>query len=243
VTTAVIPAAGLGSRLGREEPKALVELGGRSLLAHVLDAVAPSVDALVLVVRPGTEERFGAELARLGWSKPVTTVLQDDATGSADAVALGLGSVPGDEPCIVVWADQVRVSRRTVSRVAEALGHGHRGLVLPLVEIDEPYVWFVAEGAVLTVGRRRDGDVPPSRGRSDVGTFGMLAGAGLACIAEEGADGAASHRERDFVYVVPRLADRHGLWILDVDDAEEALGVNSPADLEDAQRALADTHR
>ena len=239
MTTAVVPAAGQGTRLGRVEPKALVEVAGRSLLGRVLDAVAPSVDALVLVVQPGVEGLFEAELGRLGWGTPVAMVSQADATGSADAVALGLGAVAREEPCVVVWADQVGVSRRTVGRVAEQLRQGATGVVLPLVEVENPYVWFDVVGSTVVVRRQRDGDAPPLRGRSDVGTFGLLAGIGRECIANEMAGRPPSGRERDFVYVVPRLARDHGVRVVEVDDPAEALGVNSPADLEAAGRALA----
>ena len=72
-----------------------------------------------------------------------------------------------------------------------------------------------------------------------MGTFGLLAGIGRECIANEMAGRPPSGRERDFVYVVPRLARDHGVRVVEVDDPAEALGVNSPADLEAAGRALA----
>ncbi len=234
-----MPAAGQGTRLRRVEPKALVEVAGRSLLGRVLDAVAPSVDALVLVVQPGVEGLFESELRHLGWGKPVAMVFQAQATGSADAVALGLGAVSSDEPCVVVWADQVGVSQRTIGGVVERLREGARGVVLPLVEVENPYVWFHVVGNTVVVQRQRDGDVPPVRGKSDVGTFGLLAGPGRECIAREMAGRPPSSRERDFVYVVPRLAQSYGLRVIEVDDPGEVLGVNSPADLEAAGRALA----
>jgi bifunctional UDP-N-acetylglucosamine pyrophosphorylase / glucosamine-1-phosphate N-acetyltransferase len=193
----------------------------------------------VLVVQPGMEGLFEAELRHLGWGKSVAMVFQAEATGSADAVALGLGVVSSEEPCVVVWADQVGVSQRTIGRVAQQLSEGARGVVLPLVEVENPYVWFHAVGNTVVVRRQRDGDVPPVRGKSDVGTFGLLAGPGRECIAKEMAGRPPSSRERDFVYVVPRLAEFHGLRVVEVDDPAEVLGVNSPADLEAAGRALA----
>jgi CTP:molybdopterin cytidylyltransferase MocA len=241
VTTAVVPAAGQGSRLGRPEPKALVDLGGQTLLGRVLWAVEPSVEGVVLVVRPGTEQLFDDELRRLGWSKGATLVVQPEATGSADAVAVGLEAVAAEEPCVVVWADQVGVSRRTIGRVAGELDRGFAGLVLPLVEMPRPYVWFTADGAGLAVFRQRDGDEPPAVGRSDVGTFGFPSAVGLAAIAGEMAGWTGSARERDFVYVLPALARRHGVRIVDVDDPGEALGVNDPTELQQARRTMSGT--
>ena len=151
------------------------------------------------------EGLFEAELGRLGWGTPVAMVFQADATGSADAVALGLGVVAGEEPCVVVWADQVGVSRRTVGRVAEQLRQGATGVVLPLVEVENPYVWFDVVGTTVVVRRQRDGDVPPVRGHSDVGTFGLLAGMGRECIANEMAGRPPSGRERTSSTSCPAL--------------------------------------
>ncbi len=46
-TAAVILAGGRSSRMGIQS-KALAELAGRSLLAHVVDRIAPQVDTVLL---------------------------------------------------------------------------------------------------------------------------------------------------------------------------------------------------
>ena len=64
---AVLTAAGAGTRLGAGGPKALVEVGGRSLLRRAAQGLVDSgvVDHLV-VTAPGEHvERFAAELAGL----------------------------------------------------------------------------------------------------------------------------------------------------------------------------------
>ena len=132
MTTALIPAAGEGSRLGADRPKALVELGGKTLISYVLDAVFPVVDVITLVVGPGAEPAFEEEVRRLGWAKPLRLVVQERATGTVDAVRAGLDVLPLDEPCVLVWGDQVGIRRRTVARVADALAKDPPRLVLPL---------------------------------------------------------------------------------------------------------------
>ncbi len=93
-------------------------------------------------------------------------------------------------------------------------------------------------GPASPCSRRRDGDESPAIGRSDVGTFGFVAAAGLAIIADEMAGWTDPDRERDFVYVLPPMARRHGVRIVDVDDPGEALGVNDPTQLQQARRAM-----
>jgi len=58
--TALVPAAGLGERLGCEGPKALVELAGRPMLEWSLRAFAAAAGVSVVVVAApaGSEDRF-----------------------------------------------------------------------------------------------------------------------------------------------------------------------------------------
>ncbi len=55
MAVALIPAAGSGERLGDERPKALVELGGRPLLAWSLDALAKvaAIERIVVALPEG----------------------------------------------------------------------------------------------------------------------------------------------------------------------------------------------
>lgn len=48
----IIPAAGSGRRLGRSEPKALVSIGGRAMLAWTLEALSPLGFARTVVAAP-----------------------------------------------------------------------------------------------------------------------------------------------------------------------------------------------
>jgi len=54
---AVVPAAGVGTRMGADRPKQYLDLAGRPVLAHALAPLLaePRIEALVLVVAPGDE--------------------------------------------------------------------------------------------------------------------------------------------------------------------------------------------
>ncbi len=70
---AVILAAGAGARLGRDAPKAFLELAGRPMLAMAAEAAAacPSVVSLVVAVPAGLEARARSAV---GGPKPVTVI-------------------------------------------------------------------------------------------------------------------------------------------------------------------------
>ncbi len=229
-TTGIIPVAGQGSRLGVDRPKALVEIGGRTLLSYVLDALSPVVDSLVLVVMPGAETAFEDEVRALGWIGSVRISVQATPSGSADAVRVAIDVISDEEPCVLVWGDQVGLSRNCDRR-----GHGtRRRLPWHRAAIDRGRESL---RLVLTRWRCRQSrtaprrDISPLRGMSDVGTFGFLAGQVRPWLAVDGFGDHDAQREPDFVYVVPQLAASQGLRVIDVGDATETLGVNDPNDL------------
>jgi 2-C-methyl-D-erythritol 4-phosphate cytidylyltransferase len=69
--TAIIVGGGLGKRLGEEIPKQFLPLGKRPIICHTVEAFqrAPSIDAIVVVVPSGWEERCTEELKPYGLTK------------------------------------------------------------------------------------------------------------------------------------------------------------------------------
>jgi len=54
----VIPAGGSGERLGANMPKALVQLGGKTLIEHAVAQMAPIADQIVVAAPTGYEDQF-----------------------------------------------------------------------------------------------------------------------------------------------------------------------------------------
>lgn len=94
----IVVAAGSGTRLGRAEPKAFVQLGGRPMLAHALDGVFAMREAVqLIVVAPDAElERARAIVAAsAGPAVGYTSVVVGGASRQL-SVAAGLAAVaPG----------------------------------------------------------------------------------------------------------------------------------------------------
>lgn len=86
--TAVIAAAGSGERLGAGGPKALVEVGGRPMLAWSVSAfaAAPEVGAAVIAAPPGHEAEIEAAAA---------DAAGDGGEGEGDSGGLELSVVAG----------------------------------------------------------------------------------------------------------------------------------------------------
>ena len=149
----MLVAAGSGSRLGIDRPKAFADLGGRPLLAESLDRLdrCEWIDAIVVAAPVGWEEPsilLAEEIA-------VTKVVACVAGGStrAESVRAALAEV-GDEAVVVLVHDAARplVDDAVVERVLRPLGEGFDGAV-PVLPVADT-LKRVASGAVVETVER-----------------------------------------------------------------------------------------
>lgn len=158
VKVAVIPAAGLGTRflpVSKTVPKELLPLVDVPVIDNVIsEAVAAGCEEVVVVSAPGKapldayfrpnpalEERLHAEgrdaelaLARRGETMAkVTVVHQDRPLGNGHAV-LCARDVVGDRPFVMIWGDDIVLSRVPVAaqlvQAREVVGGGSVGAVV-----------------------------------------------------------------------------------------------------------------
>ena len=139
---AVLTAAGAGTRLGAGGPKALVEVGGRSLLRRAAQGLVGSgvVDHLV-VTAPGEHvERFAAELAGLAGAGVGIRVVAGSSASRQASVALGLKAAleacPRAAVVLVHDAARALTPPETVRRVVAAVRAGHDAVVPALAVTD-----------------------------------------------------------------------------------------------------------
>ena len=226
---AVIPAAGRGTRLGGTDPKILTPLTQTQSIWSILHAkLSPLVDHVHLVLSPEGAAVFPPLPAS------VSASIQPAPTGMGDAIFRGFDVWSRHDAVLVVWGDQVFVSSDTLSRALAALAPG-RKVVLPVTRMPMPYVEYVfKQGALTKVLQTREGDATTPGGLSDVGAF-LLRTDGLkeawdrylATVPAGNGTG-----EINFLPFLPFLA-RQGWTVtpLEVADATEARGINTPDDL------------
>ena len=121
--TAIIPAAGLGTRMGGELPKQFLELEGVPLLIFTLRrlAAAPLITDFIIATRAEDVISLPARLEQENLGRPVRVVRGGDSR--QDSVGNALAEVPRNADLILVH-DAVRplVTREQIERViAEAL--------------------------------------------------------------------------------------------------------------------------
>ncbi len=110
-TTAVLLAAGLGTRMKSALPKALHPIAGRPMLQHLIASCMEAFDRVVVVVGPGMDT-----LARTAAPHPV--VVQAERLGTAHA-ALQAAAQFGDGDVAVLYADNPLIRPATLRRLLE----------------------------------------------------------------------------------------------------------------------------
>ena len=102
-------AAGVGSRmrpLTDTTPKPMLRILGKPLLEYIFESLPDEIDEVLIIVgykREQIEQHFGPSFS----GKKVTYVVQEKATGTADALALCLPHLTNGERFLVLNADDI----------------------------------------------------------------------------------------------------------------------------------------
>ncbi len=237
----IIPAGGIGSRLGAHTPKLLALVNGRPMLDHLLALYRPVAARVAVVVHPAA--LAAVTQATADEARPVDLWVQERPTGMLDAIMLARPSVEASTArrIWISWCDQVAIHPRTVERLAEA-DAADPLLALPTCTSADPYVHLSrdAGGRVVRILHRREGDAMPAAGESDAGLFSLSRDAYLGLLPEFAAAPAigGTTGERNFLPFIPWAAARGAVITFSCTEAAEAIGVNTPDDLAVVERTL-----
>ena len=229
-----ILAAGEGKRMRSAIPKVLHPLGGRPLLAHVLDTARSLEPHAICIVHGGDDGALQRRFpeADLKWAK------QEPPSGTADALRCALAELSGNGVTLVLFGADPLARRETLREVVRRAQQG--ALSLLTVELDDPaaYGRIVRgpNGAVTSIVEYKDA-TPAQRAVREINTGVMAAPTEafrrwLARIDNRNASGEYY------------LTDTVGLAVKDGTAVEatrassmiESLGVNSQRDLAQLER-------
>lgn len=232
----VVPAAGRGSRLAADVPKALAPVAGRPMVDHILDLHRDFVDAFVLVVSPGARAAFVSHLA--GRPEQIDLAVQQHPTGMLDAILAAGDHVATRRPrrVCVTWCDQIAISPATIARLRDAAAAENApALVFPTLHVAEPYIHFDRDGAgrISAVRQRREGDAMPAAGETDIGLFDLSLDTFLVALpefAQSAATTGTGTGERNFLPFIPWLAARARVETVAAGEVIESVGINTPDD-------------
>jgi len=151
----VVVAAGAGVRLGAAEPKLLVDLAGRPLVAHSLSVFQDclAVERIVLVVPAGLEAQARSDVVERFSLDKVCAIVAGGET-RAESVYAGLVEL-GPDTGVVLIHDGARplVSRDLVLRVLEAAER--TGAAVPEIKCADTVKRVEGDVIVATLDRDR----------------------------------------------------------------------------------------
>lgn len=116
-TTAIILAAGMGTRMKSRHPKAMQRLGNRPMISHLIETARKVVDRIVVVIGPDMDQ-----LARI--VSPHETVIQTDRLGTGHAARLGV-DVLKEGKAVILYADNPLLTVDTMQNLLSAHGDGN----------------------------------------------------------------------------------------------------------------------
>ena len=229
--TALIPAAGRGSRLGFEHPKILFPIAGATILKWLVDLLKPLCERFVFVLSPSGAKPVEQVASGLLPGR-YDIAVQPEPLGMADAIQCGLAQVE-TRHTLIVWGDQVALrpaSLELLMRLQQ--GIAQPAAVCPTLWRDRPYIHFERgeSGRVSRVLQAREGDAMPGRGESDSGVFLFRTEALREYLPRLLASGECigrHTRELNFLPIFPML---DGLITAPIMTEAESVGVNSPVD-------------
>jgi bifunctional UDP-N-acetylglucosamine pyrophosphorylase/glucosamine-1-phosphate N-acetyltransferase len=156
----VIMAAGKGTRMKSSLPKVLHRLGGRALLAHVIESAAGLRPRRLIVVTghgAGQVDAAARSFSQGAGLATCDTVLQSPQLGTGHAVQQALPLLPEDGICLVLNGDVPLIETATLQALVQACA-GER-LALLTVDMADPtgYGRIVREGeAVRAIVEHKD---------------------------------------------------------------------------------------
>jgi UDP-N-acetylglucosamine diphosphorylase/glucosamine-1-phosphate N-acetyltransferase len=233
--TIIVLAAGLGTRMRSDLPKALHSLAGKPLLEHVV-TVATTLHPRAILVVYG---HGGAELLHRLSHLPVTWVEQAEQLGTGHAVVRALPHVPPDDTVVILYGDVPLITAVTLDRLISVVGAGILSIIT--VELNDPrgYGRIVRDqtGAVQRSVEEKDAS-PEERAIREVNTGLMAAPAESLKRWLEGV-GKCNAQGEYYLTDVIGLAVAEGSRVTTVlpTSVVEVLGVNDRVQLASLERA------
>ncbi len=227
--TAVILAAGLGTRMRSALPKALHPIAGRPMLRHLLASCEAVFQRIVVVVGPGMEQVAAA-------ARPHAVVIQVERLGTAHA-ALQAADQFGAGEVAVLYADNPLIRPETLEGLLARRLRGDVGLALLAMRPADPgrYGRVIARGGL--VERVVEwADATQAERDENLCNAGVLCAAARDMAAWLAAVGCHNAKGEYYLTDVVALARAAGVKVAAVEAPfDELRGINSRAELAEAE--------
>lgn len=234
-TAAIVLAAGEGTRMKSALPKVLHAIGGRPMIAHVLETLgAERMAPIVVVVGPGMDD-LTASVA------PHRTVVQRQRKGTGHAVLQAKAALKGFKgDILIVYGDTPFITGATLQKMRAVRRKNNHAVVVLGFRPDDPGAYgrlIIGANGLERIVEAKDASAEEREVRlCNSGIILADAGALWCLLADVKADNA---KREYYLTDIVSLARKAGLTCGVVDgESEELLGVNSRAELAIAEDIL-----
>jgi bifunctional UDP-N-acetylglucosamine pyrophosphorylase/glucosamine-1-phosphate N-acetyltransferase len=235
---AIVLAAGEGTRMRSALPKVLHPIAGRSMLAHVLNAVrGAGTETTAVVIGPASDAV--ADEARRALPKAVIFV-QAERRGTADAVLAARAAIAkGADDILVVFGDTPLISAGTLKRLRGAIDHHASVAVLGFRPANPTgYGRLVMNGHRL-VAIREEREANDVERRIDLCNGGLMALRGEVALDILGRIGNTNAKGEFYLTDAVAIADGMALEAVALETtADEVRGINTKAQLAEAEDVM-----
>ena len=213
---AIIAAAGSGLRFGADLPKALIQLGDKTLIEHAVAAISSTVDEVIVTAPASHVTQFKSLLG------DAVTVVVGGQTRS-ESIRAGLAAVSADTQYVLIHdAARALATTELTNRVLSALQDGEVAVIPGVPQVDTIKNVDVDGYVVSTPNRAELRNIQTPQG------FELSALKKSHAANGEGTDDAA-------------LVESAGFKVLVIAGEERALKITTPADLATAYNFLGNT--
>jgi bifunctional UDP-N-acetylglucosamine pyrophosphorylase/glucosamine-1-phosphate N-acetyltransferase len=232
---AVVLAAGEGKRMKSRHPKVLHPIGGLPMLFHVLNAIEPAIDRIVVVASSSSADEICRAVGERYENAEVA--VQKEQRGTAHALLVAREALSDADDILVVFGDTPFISPKSLELMRATLADG-ASVVVGGMRPEEPagYGRLITQGdQLVAIREERDANEAERAIRFCNGGIMALAGACALEVLDEIED---DNEQGEFYLTdVVEVAHRRGLKVAAVEiAADEARGVNDRAQLAEAER-------
>ncbi len=231
-STAIILAAGLGTRMKSSLPKVMHPLGNRPMLLHLLANASVVFDQVVVVIGPDMD-------VVAAMAAPHAVVVQEERRGTAHA-ALQARALFGDGEVAILYGDNPLITPETMRRLLAHRRGENAGLALLAMRPADPSGYgrvLERDGAVARIVEHSEADdAERAVGLCNAGVMAAEATAFVSWLARVGCENAKGEY---YLTDVVGLANADGERVVALEaPADELRGVNSRAELAQAEAIL-----
>jgi bifunctional UDP-N-acetylglucosamine pyrophosphorylase/glucosamine-1-phosphate N-acetyltransferase len=232
---AIVLAAGEGTRMRSARRKVLHPIAGRSLLAHVLDAIGEAGVTETAVVIGPSEAAVAAEVKRL--SPNAECFVQHERRGTAHAVLAARGAIerhPDD--ILIVYGDTPLIRPASLLRLRNAIAAGASAAVLGFAAANPSGYGrlIVSDGELIAI--REDADASTGERAAALCNGGTMALAGKTALAI--LDRIGNHNRKHEFYLTDAIEIARSMSLravaIEVEE-DEMRGINTKKQLAEAE--------